>query len=131
MVGFLMVKHYCSLTMFFLKLDFFVYVISCENCRNGPISFQFHKASPRKFLWMNFHIWKMKDQMWHLCGWSFLYKETHYSTAFSWMNLCVWKCHVWSIASGQSGQSFTYRKKWYLFYQFFFNDSFSHYFIFT
>ena len=43
------------------------------------------------------HMWKLMDQMWYFREWSFLYK-THYSVCFSWMNLCVWKRHVWSIA---------------------------------
>ena len=31
---------------------------------------------------IKFHIWKMMDQMWHFCEWSFLYKNTHYSAGF-------------------------------------------------
>ncbi len=74
-----------------------------------------------------FHAWNFTCEMiwWGRCKndgpdvtffreWSFMYEKwwtrceifvnelscikTHYSVSFSWMNLCVWKRHVWSIA---------------------------------
>ncbi len=52
-------------------LDFFVYIISCEKCHIWPITLQIHETS---------------------------IMILPYFCVFSWMNLCLWKRHVWSIA---------------------------------
>ncbi len=45
------------------------------------------------------------DQTWHFH--TYIPVKTHYSVCFSWMNLCVWKCHVWSIADIRGSRSIT------------------------
>ena len=63
------------------------------------------------------------DQMWHFREWIFIYEKwwtrcdifmnevsstkSHYSACFLWMDLCVWKCPIWSIALTLYGMLFT------------------------
>ncbi len=87
-----------------------------KNVTSGPLFFIYETLC-------NFTYEKVMDQMWDFREWSFLYKDLVrevrrrvvtaiftlwevppqtddlYATSQRWwMNLCVWKCNIWSIA---------------------------------
>ncbi len=74
--------------------------------------------------------WKFHSQMWHfsqevtctkkpsfsaICWvWSFLYKIYPYFAGFLGMNLCVRKCHVWSIAKSSAVRDWLWAQDLYI-----------------